>query len=149
MLIPVLTGTNTYLVGRGYHRILIDTGEGKPQWKSLLQSVLQDEKATVQQALITHWHHDHVGGISDLLKICPQVAVFKHSPEEAQMDIQDGQVFHVEGATLRAMHTPGHTADHMVFILEEEDALFTGDSRSSCGGLSLCYARSNIAQSLY
>ncbi|KAJ6090244.1 hypothetical protein N7486_009059 [Penicillium sp. IBT 16267x] len=123
-----LQGTNTYLIGRGHQRILIDTGEGKPTWAARLESVLSEEKATVQQALLTHWHHDHVNGLPDLLRICPQVQVFKHQPDKGQTDIQDGQVFSVEGATLTAAHTPGHTVDHMAFVLEEEDAMFTGDN---------------------
>jgi ribonuclease/clavin/mitogillin len=93
--------------------------------------VLSDENATVHQALITHWHHDHVGGIPDLLRLCPEVTIYKHQPGEGQVDIQDGQVFQVEGATLRAAHTPGHTVDHMVFVFEEENAIFTGDSEWS------------------
>lgn len=126
-------GTNTYLVGRGHQRILIDTGEGQPTWATHLQSVLSEEKATIHQALLTHWHGDHVKGVSDLRRICPHATVFKHQPEKSDghLEIQDGQVFRVDGATLTAYHTPGHTEDHMVFVLDEEDAMFTGDSKSS------------------
>lgn len=122
-------GTNTYLVGRGKQRILIDTAQGEPAWASRLKTLLTEENATVHKALITHWHHDHVNGIPDLLKICPQATIYKHHPEDGQTDIQDGEVFSVEGATLKAFHTPGHTEDHMAFVFEEEDSMFTGDSR--------------------
>ncbi|KAL4908332.1 hypothetical protein BDW74DRAFT_175022 [Aspergillus multicolor] len=123
-----LQGTNTYLVGKGPQRILIDTGEGKQAWVAHLKKVLADENATVYQALVTHWHHDHVGGIPDLLRLCPEVTIYKHQPAAGQEDIQDGQVFKVEGATLTAAHTPGHTVDHMMFVFEEENAIFTGDN---------------------
>ncbi|KAJ5679796.1 hypothetical protein N7462_008040 [Penicillium macrosclerotiorum] len=116
------------LGGNPGKRILIDTGEGKPAWAASLQSVLSEEKATVHQALLTHWHGDHVNGLADLQRICPTAQVFKHQPDDGQTDIQDGQVFRVEGATLTALHTPGHTVDHMAFVLEEEDAMFTGDN---------------------
>ncbi|KAE8150448.1 beta-lactamase-like protein [Aspergillus avenaceus] len=123
-----LQGTNTYLIGRGPQRILIDTGEGKPSWATHLKAVLSEEGATVHKALLTHWHHDHVKGISDLRKLCPEVTIYKNQPDDGQNPIEDGQVFHTEGATLKALHTPGHTVDHMVFVLEEEDAMFIGDN---------------------
>ncbi|KAJ5898797.1 hypothetical protein N7495_003541 [Penicillium taxi] len=121
-------GTNTYLIGRGKQRILIDTGEGKPTWASRLKAVLSEERATIHQALLTHWHPDHVNGVSDLLQICPDAQIFKNKPTNGQTEIQDGQVFRAEGATLTAFHTPGHAVDHMVFILEEENSMFTGDN---------------------
>ncbi|KAJ5391239.1 metallo-beta-lactamase domain protein [Penicillium cosmopolitanum] len=125
-----LQGTNTYLIGRGHQRILIDTGQGEPAWVNNLTSVLSSEKATVHHALLTHWHGDHVGGVKDLLRLCPQACVYKCEPDkdEGQVGIVDGQVFSVEGATLKAVFSPGHTEDHMAFVLEEEDAIFTGDS---------------------
>lgn len=123
-----LQGTNTYLIGRGPQRILIDTGEGKPSWAANLKAILSEENATVHKALLTHWHHDHINGIPDLRKLCPQVTIYKNQPAEGQSNIEDGQVFSVEGTTLKAFHTPGHAVDHMVFVLEEEDAIFTGDN---------------------
>ena len=41
--------------------------------------------------------------------------------------MEDGREFRVEGATLRAVHTPGHATDHCVLHLREEDAVFSGD----------------------
>ncbi|KAK3984953.1 beta-lactamase-like protein 2 [Cladorrhinum sp. PSN332] len=133
-----LQGTNTYLVGAGPHRILIDTGEGKPSWIAALKRTLTSENATIKHALITHWHGDHTGGIPDLLAAFPNTPIYKNSAQNPPgydpsqykyLPIADGQVFSVDGAaTLKAVHTPGHTTDHMVLHWQEQDALFTGDN---------------------
>ncbi|KAL8745353.1 MAG: hypothetical protein Q9190_002514 [Brigantiaea leucoxantha] len=125
---PGKEGTNTYLIGTGHQRLLIDTGEGKPEWRNLLSSVLSSEAATISQAILTHWHPDHVGGVKDLLALCPEAKIHKNNPDIGQEPIQNGQHFDVEGARLRAFHCPGHTTDHMSLILNEEDAMFTGDN---------------------
>lgn len=54
--------------------------------------------------------------------------VFKCRPESGQRELRDSQCFKVEGATLRSIYAPGHTDDHMCFILDEENAMFTGDN---------------------
>lgn len=129
-----LQGTNTYLLGTGAQRLLIDTGEGKPSWIAALRRTLAEENATVSAALLTHWHPDHVGGVRDVLALNDEhsdttTKVYKNRPEAGQLDIADGQRFSVPGATLTAHHTPGHAVDHMVFTLAEEDgAMFTADN---------------------
>jgi endoribonuclease LACTB2 len=50
---------------------------------------------------------DHVGGVGHLLDYSPNTTVYKHQPGPDQQGIEDGQVFKVDGATLRAVHTPG------------------------------------------
>jgi endoribonuclease LACTB2 len=123
-----LIGTNTYLLGTGKTRLLIDTGEGKPAWIASLKDTLQKENATIGEAVITHWHHDHVGGIKHLLEFSPNTIVYKNQPSDGQQDIEDGQLFKVEGASLHTVYSPGHTQDHMALVLQEEDAMFTGDN---------------------
>lgn len=115
-------------MGTGRQRLLIDTGEGKPSWIATVRDTLKKENATISKALITHWHHDHVGGIKQLLELSPDTKIYKNTAEVGQEEIEDGQVFAVEGAVLRAVFSPGHTTDHMALILEEEDAMFTGDN---------------------
>jgi len=123
-----LQGTNTYIVGTGPNRLLIDTGEGRPSWIQALREVLSKENASISKAIISHWHMDHVGGMKQLLETFPEAEIHKHEPDDGQFDIKDGESFSVDGATLRAVYSPGHTKDHMALVLEEEDAMFTGDN---------------------
>ncbi|KAL4738143.1 beta-lactamase-like protein [Aspergillus similis] len=125
-----LQGTNTYIVGTGKSRILIDTGEGLPCWIERIIEFLQERRLDVSHVLLTHWHGDHTGGVADLVAYDPAIAsrVYKNQPDPGQNDITEGQVFSTEGATVRAVFAPGHAIDHMCFVLEEESAMFTGDN---------------------
>nr|QLM00043.1 metallo-beta-lactamase [Xylaria schweinitzii] len=125
-----LQGTNTYIIGSGSSRLIIDTGQGTPEWARLIASTLETLEIKLCYVLLTHWHGDHTGGVPDLLKLYPHLsnAIYKNSPADGQREITDGQVFSVEGATVRSLYTPGHSHDHMCFILEEEKAMFTGDN---------------------
>ena len=42
--------------------------------------------------------------------------------------IKDGQTFELEGVTLKAFHTPGHTTDSIILHLLEENAVFSADT---------------------
>lgn len=128
-----LQGTNTYLLGTGSQRILIDTGEGYPVWAERLRQVLAEENARVSTVLLTHWHHDHVGGVAQVRELQPDVDVRKFVSPSGQGDagwraIEDGEVISCEGARLKAVYSPGHTDDHVGFVLEGDGALFAGDN---------------------
>lgn len=123
-------GTNTYLIGTGRERLIIDTGGGVAEWADLIALTLKTKAIRISHVLLTHWHGDHTGGVSDLLRLFPDLrgSIYKHTPDSSQQPIEDGQRFSVEGATIRAVHTPGHSEDHMCFVLEEENSMFTGDN---------------------
>lgn len=125
-----LQGTNTYLVGTGPGRILIDTGAGEPAWAASLQAALAAEAASVERVVLTHWHPDHVSGVADALRLSPGAGVSKFAPEtgSGRGALADGDELAVAGASLRVVHCPGHTTDHVALVLAEEAAMFTGDN---------------------
>ncbi len=127
-------GTNTSLVGTGPRRILVDTGQGKPEYPAVLERALARAGAEgLQEVVLTHDHIDHVGGLADVRARFGPLPVSKLVPAGAAAPgdvtaIADGDRIETEGATLRAIFTPGHAPDHLCFALEEEHALFSGDN---------------------
>lgn len=136
-----LQGTNSYVIGNGERRILLDTTDpATPEYIKHLQDTLRQHHCGIQEIVITHWHPDHCGSVPD---VCNQitnspdlkVSKFKRtSCEDVDISpakytfIDNNTVFKTEGATLRAIHTPGHSEDHMCLYLEEENAVFSGDA---------------------
>ena len=125
-------GTNTYLVGRR-DPILIDTGAGVPAYVPLLERYLSEREWTQpSRVLLTHRHRDHLGGVPQLRARFRGLSVAKLIHRDAGLpdpvdDVRDGETIQGDGATLLAVHTPGHASDHLCFYLVEEQALFTGD----------------------
>lgn len=136
-----LQGTNTYLIGTGPKRILLDTGEAdQPKYLQALKQVLKDEHASIQEIILSHWHHDHIGGIKDIhnnVQSLKTVTLSKFKrldamdaklPLDLQYEFMSGKTtFVTDGATVEAIYTPGHSTDHAVLFLKEEDSLFSGD----------------------
>jgi len=129
-------GTNTYLVGMGGgNPLLIDTGSGVPAYVDLLRGHLRAVEAPpLARVILTHAHPDHIGGAADVGRLYPRIPIAKQPwPERdrqfpVQLDaLKDGDRIAGEGYTLRAVFTPGHAPDHLCYLLEEEQALFTGD----------------------
>lgn len=97
--------------------------------------------------LITHHHADHTGGIADLCKD-RDIPVFGPAVNHIAGitdTVQDGDELTVLGTDLQVMAVPGHTLDHIAYILQppvsgqEPDALslFCGDTlfAGGCGRL--------------
>ena len=101
-----------------------------PVWSERLVEILKERDLYISHVLLTHWHGDHTGGVPDLIAYDSSLTdrIYKCNPDPGQNDIEDGQIFAVEGATIKALFTPGHAVDHMCFLFEEENALFTGDN---------------------
>jgi len=128
-------GTNTYLIGTGAERILLDTAQGVPEYLPVLERALLEADCRIQEIVLTHGHVDHIGGVASVLERYGPLRVSKlPAPEfDAACPVEptaiaDGARLHTEGATLRAIHTPGHARDHLCFVLEEERAIFSGDN---------------------
>ena len=132
-------GTGTYIVGRDKVAI-IDAGPDLAAHVDAVLAAVQGE--TVTHLIVTHTHIDHSPATRHL-KAATGAASYGFGPhgggegpaveEGADRDfvpdhpLDDGAVIEGCGWTLEAVHTPGHTSNHLCFALAEERALFSGD----------------------
>jgi glyoxylase-like metal-dependent hydrolase (beta-lactamase superfamily II) len=118
-------GTNTYLVSDRGGVAIIDPG---PIIESHLRAILDAVGDRTPVAVIaTHTHPDHAPLANPLARrLDVPVYGYEEGPGFApDVRLGDGETIGVGGVSLEAIHTPGHTDDHLCFRLG--DRLFTGD----------------------
>lgn len=134
------TGTGTYIVGTGEVAV-IDPGPLDDVHLAALARAVEGERVTY--IVITHTHRDHSPAAvplkaatgAELVGCAPLVLADAGPRADASFDdtyapdrvLADGEAVTGPGWTLRAVHTPGHTSNHLCYALEEEGALFSGD----------------------
>ncbi|QOW18968.1 hydroxyacylglutathione hydrolase [Lysobacter ciconiae] len=112
--------------------LVVDPGEAAP--------VLAAADAGLRPSaiLLTHHHHDHIGGVEELLQRWPQLRVF--APDDARIGsatdvVADGARFRAAGFELEVIAVPGHTSTHVAYFcgVPGGGALFSGDTLFSLG----------------
>ena len=110
----------------------IDAPEAAP-----IIRVLEQEGWTLTDILVTHHHHDHVGGISELNQKygCRVVAPHDQTTAIAHVDLRvaNGDVVKIGDLLARVLETPGHTLDHVSYVFDADKALFAADTLFSIG----------------
>ncbi|OJV13951.1 MAG: MBL fold metallo-hydrolase [Dyadobacter sp. 50-39] len=94
----------------------------------------QKDGAKIRYVLETHFHADFVSGHIDLAEKTGAQIIFGPTakPGFPAHVAQDGEVLKVGSATIKVLHTPGHTMESTCFLLSDENGkdigLFTGDT---------------------
>jgi glyoxylase-like metal-dependent hydrolase (beta-lactamase superfamily II) len=136
-------GTGTYIVGKGRVAV-IDPGPMLDSHRDALAAALTGEEVT--HILVTHCHADH-SPLAAWLRAHTGARTYAFGPHAVPVDPDDdvvteeaidtafspdvrlrhGEVVEGDGWTFEAVHTPGHTSNHLCYALREERALFSGD----------------------
>ena len=135
-------GANSYLVGdpdTGF--IAIDPG---PADQEHLDRLWRAAGGNIRLIVCTHSHPDHSPGAAPLQALCAQhghrppvlglssaPTARAHSEFTPDRELHDGELLVLQSPhtthTLRVAHTPGHAANHLCLVLEEDGLLFSGD----------------------
>lgn len=129
-------GTNTWLLDAGPAIAVIDPGPDDDAHLSALERRLAGRPVGV--VLVTHSHPDHLP-LAERFAAAHQATVRRH-PE-----LRDGDVVRVGTLNVTALHTPGHSADHLCFLLAGDGAIFTGDLILGQGSSMITYPEGDVA----
>ncbi|MEH6792187.1 MBL fold metallo-hydrolase [Parasphingorhabdus sp.] len=135
------TGTQTYIVGSGLDRAVIDPGPAIEAHIDAILAAVGD--ARIRAIMCTHTHRDHSPAAAPLAARtgapiigCAPLVLEADGPradESFDRDykpdrvLTDGETVAGDGWTIEAVATPGHTSNHLCLAVWESGALFTGD----------------------
>ena len=126
-LFDQVSGTYSYLLAsrRGGEALIIDPVIEKVD--RYLQLIKELDLQLVK-AVDTHMHADHITGLGALRDRtrCITVMGEQTKADVVSMRLTDGDKLTIEGLSLDAMYTPGHTDDSYSFLMG--DRVFTGDT---------------------
>lgn len=114
--------------------VVVDPGDAAP-----VIACLKELNASPTSILLTHHHHDHVGGVERLVS---EYGCVVYGPKADSMPwvnsvVGDGDSFKlpVSDEPVTVMSVPGHTLEHLAYL--HEGRLFCGDTlfAGGCGRL--------------
>jgi len=133
-----LDGTRTWLLG---HTAVIDPG---PAIDSHIDAI-REAMPQLDTIFITHRHADHAPAAMPLRDSTGAKIV---APLDfADVIVHGGEMFQVDGETLEAIATPGHTSEHVCYLTASGD-LFTGDTVLGAGTTAIFPPDGNMADYL-
>lgn len=131
--IPALNDNYIWAIYNQEFAILVDVGDA-----NAANEFLKTHQLELVAILITHAHHDHIGGILNLINDKQHISIYgppqlawvtHHANESEPIDIPQ------LGISFQVFEVPAHTKDHLAYF--GGGILFSGDTlfASGCGRL--------------
>lgn len=118
-------GCLSHIVGSNEEAIVIDPTYPPAKYVEFAEK----EGLKITKVIDTHQHADHVSAAKELAKITDAELYFSAREEYSieHKKAHDGESIPVGTKQIRVMHTPGHTAGSMTYVVDEIYA-FVGDT---------------------
>lgn len=109
----------------------IDPGDATP-----VLTYAKDNQLSLNHILLTHHHHDHINGVSELLAHFPNALVYGPLDDRiatTKRIVGSADVICIDNLTFQVLDTPGHTSSHICYYESTRGWLFCGDTLFSAG----------------
>jgi hydroxyacylglutathione hydrolase len=142
--------TNCYVLWDGNEVVVIDPGGEGPKIFNFIKSKISKPDVTI---LLTHGHADHIAALPFLLSKYPLANFYAGRPDNVFLydsnanlsvhlginitmaehmsnlrNVTSGDEVTVGNMHFRVMETPGHTPGSLIYILDEYELVFCGDT---------------------
>ena len=120
-----LDGTNTWLLAApGGRTVVVDPGPDDPGHLARVRA----EAGEIALVLLTHGHPDHSAGAKTFAAdLGVPVRAVDPAHRLGDEGFGDGEHVTVDDLVVRVLATPGHSSDHVCFVLPEAGLVLTGD----------------------
>ena len=132
--IPAFNDNYLWLLDDGQQAAVVDPGDAAP-----VQAALEQRGLQLATILVTHHHPDHTGGLQQLKAQYECRILGPQSPHIPQVEqaLAEGEQFTLLGHRWQVLAVPGHTLDHIAYLLDDaaQPRLFCGDTlfAGGCG----------------
>lgn len=143
-----LAGTNTWVLRAPGSPgcVVVDPG---PADEAHLRRLA--DNGPIALVLLTHGHPDHADGVARLHDMVgAPVLAADRGMGSGGAGLRDGEVVSAAGLDIRVLSTPGHTADSLCFLIEDDDgrAILTGDTVLGAGTTVVAHPDGTLRQYL-
>lgn len=142
-----MLGTNCYVLSSSSKNCAVFDPGAQPE---KIIAGIEEEGLNVKYVLLTHGHHDHIGGVRRLMEKFPDAELFigKNDLEmltdgsksyasikydksgeffiEKAKTVSDGDIIESDDINIRVMETPGHTKGGVCYVCD--NMIFSGDT---------------------
>ena len=142
---PVMTNCYLAVNEDTNEALIIDPGD---EGRRLIEKI-KEKNLTLAAVLLTHGHFDHAAAAAELAEAF-QVPIYAHEKEKETLEtprinlcamigepdavyhadiyVKDNDVLQLAGFRIQVLYTPGHTVGGCCYYIEEEQAVFAGDT---------------------
>lgn len=130
--LPALSDNYIWLLQQENQAIVIDPGEAP-----VVINYLTKHNLTLDAIWLTHSHYDHIDGVAELKKHYSQCQITGCIDwHVVNIPVTEGSKFQVFGQHVTVWHIPGHTTDHLAYLVCDSAGryrVFCGDTLFSAG----------------